>query len=353
MASDSSSISSTAAATATTTMTSNAAAAAASPASATATATATTTANGVPIVGALPHFVQLRQQRPNIPSSQVQNVPSSSSAPPQTQIQSLPPLRYPLASSGRGFVNSGTVPRPHVQTVAASNPNPNPASYSVPSRSTMGYPPPPRPFGFVPSPPPLVKGFPVSANPHHFKVGPSVCSLPDCVGGHKVSSDNVREDVCVLVRDRRVRIANGASIYALCRSWLKNGHPEESLFKKFAAFNSGISELPYIHRKIPQFADAAKSLPKPAPSSDNCSPKRKKPDEEEENDMDVKAAESLSSEELLKLHIKRAKRVRERLREERLQRIARYKSRLALLLPPLVEQSRNDPSDGGCMMYDI
>jgi hypothetical protein len=31
-----------------------------------------------------------------------------------------------------------------------------------------------------------------------------------------------------------------------------------------------------------------------------------------------------------------------RLREERLQRIARYKSRLALLLPPLVEQFRND-----------
>lgn len=192
----------------------------------------------------------------------------------------------------------------------------------------MGYPPPPRPFGFAPSPSPLVKGFPVSANPHHFKVGTSVCSLPDCIGGHKASSDGVREDVCVVVKDRKVRISNGASIYALCRSWLRNGHPEESQ---------------------PQYAEVAKSLPKPAPasSSDNCSPKRKKPDEEEENDIDVQAAESLSSEALLQLHIKRAKRVRERLREERLQRIARYKSRLALLLPPLVEQCRNDPSDGG------
>ncbi|XP_021726045.1 uncharacterized protein LOC110693213 isoform X2 [Chenopodium quinoa] len=37
---------------------------------------------------------------------------------------------------------------------------------------------------------------------------------------------------------------------------------------------------------------------------------------------------------LLTRHIKRAKRIRARLREERSQRIDRYKSRLALLLPP-------------------
>lgn len=36
-----------------------------------------------------------------------------------------------------------------------------------------------------------------------------------------------------------------------------------------------------------------------------------------------------------------------RLREERLQRIARYKTRLALLLPPIVEQQlRNDTATG-------
>ncbi|XP_065628576.1 uncharacterized protein LOC111988573 [Quercus suber] len=55
-----------------------------------------------------------------------------------------------------------------------------------------------------------------------------------------------------------------------------------------------------------------------------------------------KSVEDLSPKDLLKRHVKHAKKVRARLREERLRRIARYKSRLALLLPPLVEQFRND-----------
>ncbi|KAJ8421356.1 LOW QUALITY PROTEIN: hypothetical protein Cgig2_032827 [Carnegiea gigantea] len=62
--------------------------------------------------------------------------------------------------------------------------------------------------------------------------------------------------------------------------------------------------------------------------------------------QDENKIENLSAKELLKRHIKRAKRVRARFREERLQRIARYKSRLALLLPPVMEQCVNDTSTG-------
>ncbi|PHT60166.1 hypothetical protein CQW23_02529 [Capsicum baccatum] len=63
--------------------------------------------------------------------------------------------------------------------------------------------------------------------------------------------------------------------------------------------------------------------------------------------MDGESVEHLSAKELLQRHVKRAKRIRSRLREERLRRIARYKTRLALLLPPMLEQQfRNDPASG-------
>lgn len=77
---------------------------------------------------------------------------------------------------------------------------------------------------------------------------------------------------------------------------------------------------------------------------------QKKEGEEEEDEGDEKEDEesvkNLSAEDLFKRHVKRAKKVRARLREARLKRIARYKLRLALLLPPLVEQFRNDAATG-------
>nr|XP_027113640.1 uncharacterized protein LOC113732186 [Coffea arabica] len=144
--------------------------------------------------------------------------------------------------------------------------------------------------------------------------------------GHKEMRERGRDDSLVTIRDRKVRVSQSASLYAHCRSWLRNGFPEESQ---------------------PINMDAARSLPRPLPLpvQGNVSPvKKDDPKEEEEVEGSV---DNLTSEELLQTHIKRAKRVRSRLREERLQRIARYKTRLALLLPLMVEQQmRNDSASG-------
>ncbi|GAB4832689.1 hypothetical protein Ancab_006704 [Ancistrocladus abbreviatus] len=281
--------------------------------------------------------------------------PQLMAKPPTVPVQEA--IRYPVASSGRGCISRAARPGqlPDQTVTIAANPG-GVGSYPPPRSTMLGYPPPPPPppqtmaqnvrgLGYGPSldsihlirPPNLrpshmvplsnpsiaVKGIPFPVLPHS-KVAASQGSVPDC-NGHKEPSDKGRDDTFVIVRDRKVRISDGASIYALCRSWLKNGFCEESQ---------------------PQFGDIVKSLPKPlpAPTSDTRSPKREGDSEEEEEDQ--KSAENLSSEELLQRHIKHAKRVRARLREERLQRIARYKGRLALLLPPLVEQCRNDASTG-------
>ncbi|KAI5679598.1 hypothetical protein M9H77_00825 [Catharanthus roseus] len=96
-----------------------------------------------------------------------------------------------------------------------------------------------------------------------------------------------------------------------------------------------------------QYTDAVRSLPRPSPLSaqDITSPVKKDDDKEEEEDEET--VEHLTPKELLQRHVKHAKRVRSRLREERLRRIARYKTRLALLLPPMVDpQLRNDLAPG-------
>lgn len=166
----------------------------------------------------------------------------------------------------------------------------------------------------------VVRGVPVVSHP-------KVAALPSSISdrnGYKDTRDINRDDSYATVRDRKVRITDGASLYAQCRSWLRNGLPEESQ---------------------PQYLDAVKSLPRPLPIPvRDIQSVKEDGDKEEEDDIDV---EQLSSKELLQTHIKRAKRVRARLREERLQRIARYKTRLALLLPPIVEQQlRNDTATG-------
>ncbi|KAF5445821.1 hypothetical protein F2P56_031507 [Juglans regia] len=213
-------------------------------------------------------------------------------------------ILYPVASSGRGFI-----PKPPMQTVTVAA---NPAAPYAP-RPLVSYPHshplhlmrPPNPHhhlhpqlggpglasGSVP-----IKGIPVSSPQP--KVPPS---LSDC-NGYKDTRDRSRDDSLTTVRDRK-----------------------------------------------PQYGDAVKSLPKPLPMPTGAThlPKREEADEEKAADKeDEESVEHLSPQDLLKRHVKHAKRVRAkfccRLREERLQRIARYKSRLALLLPPLVEQFRND-----------
>ncbi|MFS7988385.1 hypothetical protein Hanom_Chr11g01034211 [Helianthus anomalus] len=90
-----------------------------------------------------------------------------------------------------------------------------------------------------------------------------------------------------------------------------------------------------------KYPDCVKSLPKPLPAS--TLEARKEDDLElEEKTENV---DHLSAKELLQLHVKHAKKVRARLRNERLQRIERYKDRLALLLPAVAEQQpKNDPA---------
>ncbi|XP_021758742.1 uncharacterized protein LOC110723702 isoform X2 [Chenopodium quinoa] len=127
--------------------------------------------------------------------------------------------------------------------------------------------------------------------------------------------DKDKDDTLVTLRDRKVRISDEASLYALCRSWLRNG---------------------YVKDNQPQYGDVSMSLPKPLPVPlrlyESSSPKRKDRDDEYESEVDE--VEIPCAEVLLTRHIKRAKRIRARFREERSQRIDRYKSRLALLLPP-------------------
>ncbi|KAF3609345.1 hypothetical protein DY000_02044398 [Brassica cretica] len=61
------------------------------------------------------------------------------------------------------------------------------------------------------------------------------------------------------------------------------------------------------------------------------------------NSPDEESVKDLTEKDLLKGHIERAKKVRARLREERSRKIARYKGRLALLLPQSGEQCmKND-----------
>lgn len=242
-------------------------------------------------------------------------------------------LLFPPVSSGRDLFPKSLRPD---QSVTVANPN----LYS--SRSHVAYPRPPiasshldalNPVHFVNPPylqqplphvsgagPGAVKGIPFPLNS---KGGPSVSSVPER-NQFKNSRDRNRDETPITVRNRKVRITNGTSLYALCRSWLRNGVPEEIQ---------------------PQFDSMAKSLPRPLPRpvTDDLPKKKEDGQEKEEEEESI---EHLSTKDLLKKHVKRAKRVRARLTEERLQRIARYKTRLALLLPPLVEQFRNDGAGG-------
>ncbi|CAF2311804.1 unnamed protein product [Brassica napus] len=133
-----------------------------------------------------------------------------------------------------------------------------------------------------------------------------------------------RRDALVLVRGRKVRITDEASLYSLSRSWLRNGAHE------------GMQS---------QRSDTMKALPKPLPldvmeAAVPNDPAEKPTDEDKEDEESVK---DLTEKDLLKGHIERAKKVRARLREERSRKIARYKGRLALLLPQSGEQCmKND-----------
>ncbi|XP_042015277.1 pollen-specific leucine-rich repeat extensin-like protein 2 isoform X1 [Salvia splendens] len=270
---------------------------------------------------------------PRLPSNPNPNYPQLAPRPPHSLPHPQDPsqLLYPVASSGRGFLTrpvalpaTRSTHRPPFMfpypdqgqgqgnpVFVRSNHLPHLLAGSAPSNSAA--------TGAMPG---VVNGIPVPSS-HQTKVGSPSASLSDN-NGHKDSRDRTKDDAFVILRDRKVRIHEDAALYSLCRSWLRNSFPEET--------------------QQPQYLDTVKSLPRPLPipAQDANSPDKTAKDKEEE-DEDKDSCENLSEKELLQRHIKRAKRVRSRLREERLQRITRYKTRLALLLPPMVEQHfKND-----------
>ncbi|KAL2478458.1 proline-rich family protein [Forsythia ovata] len=257
-----------------------------------------------------------------LPSNPNPNYPQLASRPlhPQDPAQIL----YPVASSGRGFV-PGPVPvtMPTARTPSRPPfvfPHPDPGQLqdklgysgqihllaSRPSSAANGG------GGVMPG---VVKGIPISSF-HRPKVGSSSTSISDG-NGYKDLRDRSRDDTLEVIRDRKVKASHSASLYTLCRSWLRNGFPEETQ---------------------PQYLDTLKSLPRPLPIAAQDSDSPGKREDKQEEDEDEGSVEHLSTKELLQRHIKHSKRVRSRLREERLQRISRYKTRLALLIPPMVEQ---------------
>ncbi|CAI0428079.1 unnamed protein product [Linum tenue] len=287
-----------------------------------------------------PSPVYQQQQQYYLNNSNCQNLPPRSQT--QIPISSPPPpaqngIVYPLASSGRGFVPGTLRPSSDHSFPLSNNTTPTTTTLLLrgtfnPSSSALSYrPASPSPLlshpqypalsrqTLVPSPP-AIKGIPL---PCQLMVAPSPSPVSDS-SGYKNTRD-VTDDAVIVVRDRKVRVSGGASLYALCRSWLRNGVAEES-------------QTPY--------SEGAKTLPRPLPLPvvDSTSPSKE--DEGEDTDQAEETVEHLSAQDLLKRHIKHAKKVRARLREERLSRIARYKTRLALLLPPQAEQLRNDTAAG-------
>ncbi|XP_019187085.1 PREDICTED: formin-like protein 3 [Ipomoea nil] len=337
--------------------------ASAAPATA-ATATTTTTtrplySNSRPPVTAQPHPFPPQPQRfssnqtpiysqlaPRPPHSDPSTAPPPPPPQPQPQHHSI---LYPVASSGRGFLSRPAAPTPN-QTNYLARPAVGYSSSIPPFGISSAHMDPglgqglgfSRPTNLphahlasaahanstanaAPLMPVVVKGVPVTSA--HPKLAPPLPSFSD-FSGSKDGRDRSKDDSFAIVRERKVKLSDTASLYALCRSWLRNGFPEATQ---------------------PQYMDVVKSLPRPLPMApqDAESPAKKEEDKGEEEEDDV-SVEHLSTEKLLQIHVKRAKRIRSKLREERLRRIARYKTRLALLLPPMGgdQQFRNDSTSG-------
>nr|GEV43541.1 reverse transcriptase domain-containing protein [Tanacetum cinerariifolium] len=184
---------------------------------------------------------------------------------PYSRTQQPP---YPVASSGRGFLDRPMSNYPY-----------RPYGYSNSEQTHVGT--------------MMSHGVSLSANP----------KTADQSSGANDSLKDIRDenghDAFVIIRDRKVPISEGTSLYAQCRSWLKNGFTVENQ---------------------PQYVDHVKSLPKPLPPAAIVEPTKEDDTEMEESPENV---ENLSAKELLQQHVKHAKKVRARLRNRRLQRIER------------------------------
>ncbi|ONI20228.1 hypothetical protein PRUPE_2G004100 [Prunus persica] len=206
----------------------------------------TTTATAAMATATATSTVPTTTTRPIRPisSSPVPNLYPSQALPIRTQSPSASPVAaaahhnqgvlYPVASSGRGFIPrpswSATAGGEHTVTVANAGGGGGGAGAAYPSRPLLNFPPQQpislhliRPtYNLAPSPlPPPIKGLPLSSTP---EVAPS--SVPDS-NGFKDNRDKSRDDNLAVIRGRKVRMTDGASLYVHCRSWLRNGVPEE------------------------------------------------------------------------------------------------------------------------------
>ncbi|PAN50719.1 hypothetical protein PAHAL_9G540900 [Panicum hallii] len=160
------------------------------------------------------------------------------------------------------------------------------------------------------------RGVPIAPQPKVNTVPPVA---PSSEQGNPKERERSREDsTIVVINDRKVNLldSESGSLYALCRSWVRNGVPHESQ---------------------PSFGNGEPILPRPLPASvvdsrisdkENNGATDLDSDEEPQKNADGE----YNTSDLLKQHVKRAKKIRAGLQKERLRRIERYKQRLALLL---------------------
>jgi hypothetical protein len=133
--------------------------------------------------------------------------------------------------------------------------------------------------------------------------------------------------IVVTVKDRKVKLlseTDDTSLYALCRRWVRNDVPRKD--------QSGLR-------------DCVIPLPKPLTVAEADKAEGQVLDNGKKSDEDLpspevdKLPDSPTADELLQSHIHHFRNVRKRSREERTRRIARFKPRLALLLPSNNEAS--------------
>ncbi|XP_057855202.1 uncharacterized protein LOC131064891 isoform X2 [Cryptomeria japonica] len=127
-----------------------------------------------------------------------------------------------------------------------------------------------------------------------------------------------------------VRLSNTGSdsLYTLCRRWVRNDMPVKDQHDPW---------------------DTVKPLPRPLSAGVAESNEEKSTEDDKQDDMEPEGCSELegpmgniSEHQLLQMHVRNAKKIRARLRNERKQRIGRFKQRLALLLPSSMEQNKND-----------
>lgn len=142
----------------------------------------------------------------------------------------------------------------------------------------------------------------------------------------------------MVINDRKVNVldSESGSLYALCRSWLRNGVPHEIQ----PSFVGNVA--PLLPRPLPASVVDSRMSEKDNDVEDQVSEEEQRYAQErntlcirEVMDRALTNNDTITTaSDLLSEHVTRAKKIRAQLRKERQVRIERYKQRLALLLPP-------------------